>query len=145
MVDRLEVGGEGAADPLGRRVGGAQAGVTLLQRLQFAHEGVVGRVRDRRGVADVVGELVGLDLLDEVRPPVPCVVGDLLLPHDVDGHPRLRFGPALRLGAGLPALVHVVILPHATDGFPSAATAGCASGVWCGPEYVVSAGLVQGA
>ena len=102
VVDRGEVGGEDrAADLLGGAVGGAQARVGVLERVEPAHQQVVLAVADRRGVAHVVGELVAPRLLGEGLPLVPRVVG-----HDVAG--LLRGGVGRRLA-------HPLILPQRTD------------------------------
>ena len=103
MVDGLEVGGEDrSADLLGRAVGGAQAGVRVLEGAQPTHERVVVAVADRRRVLDVVGELVATGLVGERGPLVTHLVGDL-----VGG----------RTGGGVGrCLAHRPILPQPTDG-----------------------------
>ena len=69
--DRREVGGEGAADALGGRVGGAQRRVFRLQRLQLPQLRVELRVGDRRRVQHVVAVLVFGQLLTERGVPLP--------------------------------------------------------------------------
>ena len=69
--DRGEVGGEGAADPLGGRVGGAQRRVFGLQRLQLPQLLVELGVGDGRRVEDVVAVLVFGQLLAERGVPLP--------------------------------------------------------------------------
>jgi hypothetical protein len=65
VVDRGEVGGERATDPLRRRLGRAQVGIRLLERLQLAHHPVVVGVGHRRRVRDVVRELVTQDFVGQ--------------------------------------------------------------------------------
>ena len=59
-------------DLLGRRVGGAQLRILVLQRLQGAQELVELRVADDGGVLHVVPEAVLLDLLGELRVLAPA-------------------------------------------------------------------------
>ena len=70
VVGRREVGREGAADGLRRRVGRAQLGVRLLDLLQLAHPAVVLRVGDGRRVAQEVVEARLVDQLDQLGVPV---------------------------------------------------------------------------
>ena len=51
-----------AADALRRRVGVDELRMLRLERAQLAHQAVVGRVVDRRGVVDEVRVLVSADL-----------------------------------------------------------------------------------
>jgi hypothetical protein len=89
--DRGEGGGEAAVDLLARRLGGDQRGVGGLQHLQLAHQLVVLTVADQRGVLDVVGEGVPVQLLGQVAVPGARVVRDLgeVLPIDSRLHRRL--------------------------------------------------------
>ena len=59
VADLREAVGGAAADPLGRRVGGDQLRVRLLERAQLAHQVVVLVVADRR-VVELVVAVVGL-------------------------------------------------------------------------------------
>ena len=69
VVGRGEVGGEArAADQLRRRVGRAQLGMLVLERLQLAQQLVELRVGDDRRVPHVVAELVLAHLVGEFLP-----------------------------------------------------------------------------
>ena len=69
VLGRGEVGGEsGTADQLGRRIGGAQLGVLLLQRRQLAQQFVELGVGNDRRVPHVVAELVLAHLVGEFLP-----------------------------------------------------------------------------
>ncbi len=69
MLSGGELGGEaGSADQLRGRVGRAQLGVSVLERLQFTQQRVEFRVGDDRRVLDVVAELVITDLIGELLP-----------------------------------------------------------------------------
>ncbi len=103
VLDRRELGGVRPADGLGRALRRPQLGVRLLQPLQLADHPVVAAVADRRGVAQVVGEAGGLDLVRHLGPAMPGVGGRL-------GQLRRRVGGS----------AHGLILPRAADtGGPS--------------------------
>ena len=69
VLGRGEVGGEArAADQLRRRVGGAQFGMLVFERLQLAQQLVELGVGDDRRVPDVVAELVLAHLVGEFLP-----------------------------------------------------------------------------
>ena len=55
-----------STDALRGRFGGDELGMRLLERLQLAHEGVVGLVADGRPIEDVVLVVRFLDLLAEI-------------------------------------------------------------------------------
>ena len=72
MVGRAEVGGEaGATDKLGRRVGGAQLGMLLLEGGEPTKQLVEVRIGDDRRVAHVVAELVFAHLVGQFAPLPP--------------------------------------------------------------------------
>src|SRR6266478_3628413 len=73
VADGGELGRRRGAHALGGRVGRAQLGMRLLERLQAAEERVVLRVGDLRVVEHVVAEVVALELAPEVRDLVPNV------------------------------------------------------------------------
>ena len=69
MVGGGELGREArAADQLRRRIGGAQLGVVVFERLQLAQQLVELRVGDDRRVPDVIAELVVAHLVGEFLP-----------------------------------------------------------------------------
>ena len=74
------------ADPLGRRVGGAQLGVLGLDRAQLVEQLVVGVVADLGFVEDVVEAVVVLELLAQLDAPASRPAARLT--------PRERWPPA---------------------------------------------------
>src|SRR5450756_1268072 len=96
VVDRGELGRERPADRLRGRVRDAELGVRGLECLEVTHQLVVLAVRDGRGVAHVVRELVVPDLLGQLRPALPAralVAHDAILPRSPDvtvAWPRTR-------------------------------------------------------
>src|SRR5881396_1068980 len=73
VADGRELGERRGAHALGGRVGRAQLGMRLLERLEAAEERVVLRVGDLRVVEHVVAVVVALDLAPEVRDLLPNV------------------------------------------------------------------------
>ena len=69
MFDGGEAGGEPAAHPLTRRLGGHQRGMARLQCLEFLEQRVELAVGHRRVVEHVVPELGVTDLLGEFGVP----------------------------------------------------------------------------
>ena len=66
VVDRGELGGHRSTDLLGRRVGGAELGEPVLQRLELAQPHVEVGVRQRRVVEHVVAPAGVVDLLADL-------------------------------------------------------------------------------
>ena len=91
MVVRGELGGEGSADGLGRRVRRDQRRVRVLDALELGEQLVELPVGHDRRVQHVVPELVVADLFGQRGVPVAHLgrdVGDVL---DGFGHGRDRF------------------------------------------------------
>ena len=118
VLDGSELGRHGATDVLGRRVGGAQLGELVLERLELLHQRVELAVGDGRLVEHVVAPAVVLDRLGQQ--------GVLLA--------RLwrRCRSASTVRAGVHSLRHGSILPCSTDRF-RAARWHKASAVWAQP------------
>src|SRR6478735_1468059 len=100
MLDRGELGGEGAPDLLGRRVRGDQYRVLLFERLQLPQPGVELVVGHGRRIEDVIAELRLTDLVSQFG----------MSAGGVARHIAVRDAGGGRLGAGDP--VGVGTLAH---------------------------------